>query len=138
MHHMLQLQPVAHNPVGATDIKSPSPNCNDYVVEKTNRKRLSAPTYAEIAASGTPHINQVLDRPRPDRANRQAAALFSVPDPGRIVFARLRFSGYNHTAPIANMAILPSSASTLQLQRQLRFHRSGRLLNNRWSLRKRY
>ncbi len=88
------------------NIESPSPNSNDHMVRMTNRKRLSAPTYAEIAASGMPDNHHVLPRPRPDRANRQAAALFSVPDPGRIVFARLRFSGYNRTAPIANMAIL--------------------------------
>ncbi len=74
--------------------------------------------YAEIAASGTPAINEVLARLRPDGANRQAAALFSVPDPGRMFFARLRFFWYNQTAPM-------SSASRLQLQRQLRPHRSG-------------
>ncbi len=51
-------------------------------VTKTNAWWLSAPTYAEIAASGTPDINPVLARFRPDRSNRQAAALFSVPDPG--------------------------------------------------------
>ncbi len=74
-----------------------------------SRKRPTAPTYAQVAATFVPasaENAQKIARPRPDRANRQAAALFNVPDPGRIVFARLQFSGYNQTAPIANMAIL--------------------------------
>ncbi len=41
--------------------------------------------------------------------NRQAAPLFNVPDPGRIVFIRLYFSGFKQTAPMANMAILRRS-----------------------------
>ncbi len=52
------------------NIKSPSPKSNDNMVQKTNLKRLSAPTHVEIVASGTPDINQVLARPRPDRGNR--------------------------------------------------------------------
>ncbi len=69
----------------------------------------SPPTYAEIAAYGIANKSSSLPavpRQRPDRANRQAAALFNVPHPGRIVFIRLCFFGFNQTAPIANMAIL--------------------------------
>ncbi len=88
---------------------TPAPTDTSFESPNHTRKRASAPTYAEIAANGIEaQVNNArrIVRHRPDRANRQAAALFSVPDPGRIVFIRLRFSGFNQTAPISNMAIL--------------------------------
>ncbi len=42
----------------------------------------------------------------PKSRKSSSTALFNVSDPERIVFVRLCFSGFNQTAPIANMAIL--------------------------------
>ncbi len=66
---------------------SPSQLPNETPAPSENRKRPATQTYAEIAASGVPQHARPIIGPRPDRANRQAAALFHVPDPGRIVFA---------------------------------------------------
>ncbi len=74
-----------------------------------NHRCPAALTYAEVAVKPIPgsRANPLqLIRARPDRANRQTAALFHVPDPGRIEFLRLRFCGVELSAPIANMAIL--------------------------------
>ncbi len=61
---------------------SPSQLPNETPAPNENRKRPATRTYAEIAASGVPQHARPIIRPRPDRANRQAAALFHVPDPG--------------------------------------------------------
>ncbi len=107
------------SPISRSSRKFERPAANN------SRKRLTAPTYVQDAATfvaRSPDKVRQLTRPRPDRANRQAAALFNVPDPGRIVFARLQFAGYNQTAPIANMDHIAVSTRRCRLSRQLSPH----------------
>ncbi len=78
-HIPTQISPETRNlPILHPSTSSPTPS--------DTRKRPLAPTYAEIAAHGIANkanSPRAVPRPRPDRANRQAAALFNVPDPGR-------------------------------------------------------